>query len=181
MRTVPIVALFFFVACSDSAPPTSAPTAPAAPASPQTEEAAARVVFEANIKAIQDKNKEAYLACYRQDERLVRAGGDGVKLGFAAFGKDAPATGSDDWPERLEAEDVQVHWLAPGVVYGAYRYRVTIKGVTTTGLSERVLLKGDNGWKVSVTTAFETPADKPKDKPENKPGDKPAADAGAKD
>ena len=35
--------------------------------------------------------------------------------------------------------------LIPGVVYGAYRYAVTIKGVTRTGLSERMFLEDDDG------------------------------------
>jgi hypothetical protein len=163
-------ALLLVSACAESPPetktaPATAPPAPAA--SPDDEVKQARAVFLANIKAIQDRNKEAYVASYRADDRLVRAGADGLKLGYADFAKGAPATGSDDWPEKLEADDVQTHWLAPGVVYGAYRYRVTIKGVTTTGISERVLLKLDDGWKISVTTAFEAP--------------EPKADAGAKD
>jgi hypothetical protein len=81
---------------------------------------AARSLFDANIRAIQEKNREAYLACYRPDPDLVRAGPEGVKLGYEDLATNTATTGSDAWPESLEAKDLEVHWIGPGLVYGAY-------------------------------------------------------------
>lgn len=117
--------------------------------------AAARALFDRNITAIQDRDREAYLACYRPDDRLIRAGISGVSPGFEGLAEGTAATGSDDWPERLVADDIEVHWLAPGVVYGAYKYTVTFDGETTSGLSERVFLERDGEWSITVSTAFE--------------------------
>ncbi|MEQ9502748.1 MAG: nuclear transport factor 2 family protein [Deltaproteobacteria bacterium] len=144
-------ALLMLCACASTPP---AP--PPAPAAPTVEEdlAAAKALFERNIQAIQDKDRDAYLACYRQDEGLIRAGAEGTKLGFEAFAAQTSSVASE-WPESLVAKDLVVHAVAPGVVYGAYRYAVTIKGVTTEGLSERVFIRGDDGWHIAVSTAFQ--------------------------
>ncbi len=143
--------LLLTLACAHHLPPRPTGT-------PSADEAAARAVFEANVAAIQERDREAYLACYAPTERLVRAGPEGPLLGFSALDEGTPATGSDDWPERLEADDLQVHWLAPGVVYGSYRYRVTMDGETSEGLSERVFLRQPDGtWLVAVSTAFGDP------------------------
>lgn len=125
--------------------------------SPEADVAAARALFEKNLQAIQDKNREAYLSTYREDARLVRAGFEGPKLGFDGLADGAAPTGSDEWPEKLVADHVQLHPIAPGVVYGSYRYTVTFDGVTTSGLSERVFLKDGDDWVIAVTTAFEGP------------------------
>ena len=45
--------------------------------------AAARALFERNIAAIQAKDRDAYLACYRADDALIRVGPEGAALGFA--------------------------------------------------------------------------------------------------
>jgi hypothetical protein len=113
-----------------------------------------RALFDANIRAIQEKNREAYLACYRDDAALIRSGPEGVKLGYEELATGTATTGSDQWPESLEAKDVEVHSVQPGVVYGAYKYRVVIKGVATEGLSERVFIKYKGAWKIAVSTAF---------------------------
>src|ERR1700744_5144606 len=39
--------------------------------------AAARALFEKNLQAIRDKNRDAYLSCYLDSERLARTGPDG--------------------------------------------------------------------------------------------------------
>ena len=121
----------------------------------------ARALFERNITAIQERDKEAYLDCYRQTDALVRAGPEGLKMGFAELATTTPTTASDAWPSKLLADDVQVQWIRPGVVYGAYRYTVVIAGVESTGLSERVLVEEDGRWRIAVTTAF--PMNKPQD------------------
>ena len=48
--------------------------------------------------------------------------------------------------------------VAPGVVYGTYHYRVTQRGVTSEGISERVFIRTPQGWKIAVSTAFGLPA-----------------------
>src|SRR4051794_24708072 len=74
----------------------------AEPAKKETPEiAAARALFAANLQAIRDKNKDAYLACYLDSESLVRTGPDGPKLGF----KDLAATAGQGWPDHIEADD----------------------------------------------------------------------------
>ena len=129
-------------------------TVPAVPpVNPTAELAEAKALFERNIKAIQDKDRDAYLASYRSDAGLVRAGPDGVKLGFEELATTTP-TVAEAWPTSLEAFDLTVHYLAPGIVYGSYRYRVTIAGETTEGWSERVFIKGADGWRITVTTAY---------------------------
>ena len=116
--------------------------------------AAARAVFERNISAIQDKDRDAYLGCYRADETLIRVGPEGAKMGYEELATGTSTT-PEDWPSRLDADDMQLRWLGPGYVYGLYRYRVTIAGKTTEGISERVFVRGPDGWKIQVTTAFE--------------------------
>lgn len=117
--------------------------------------AAARAVFQRNIEAIQAKDRDAYLACYRQDKRLIRAGGSGVNLGFEELAAGTSSVASE-WPSKLEAHDLTLHSVRPGVVYGNYRYVVTIAGKTTTGWSERVFVADPGGWRIAVTTAFES-------------------------
>jgi hypothetical protein len=167
-----VLAVVLGCASAEKAPPPKSPEpAPAAPVKPSPEEdlAAARAIFEANIKAIQEKDKEAYIATYRADPRLVRAGADGISLGYEDFAKGVSPTGSEDWPEKLIAEKMEVHWIRPGVVYGSYHYTVTIKGVTTQGVSERVFIEVEGQWRIAVTTAFETPAKAPEKKADPKP------------
>lgn len=127
-------------------------------ASREADEQAALALFERNIEAIQRKDREAYLACYRQDEGLVRAGPEGPKLGYAELADGTSPSGSDEWPSSLIADQLQVHWLRPGVVYGSYAYTVTIAGETSKGISERVFLERDGRWAIAVTTAFPAPA-----------------------
>ncbi len=122
----------------------------------------ARALFERNIEAIQKKDKEAYLGCYRRDQGLVRAGPDGLKTGYAELATNTPTTASDKWPESLEAKTMDLHWIAPGVVYGIYEYRVVIEGKATEGQSERLFMRRGDRWQIEVTTAFPTvpPPDK---------------------
>lgn len=49
---------------------------------PEADLTAARALFGRNLRAIQDKDRDAYLACYRQDERLLRNGPGGPVRGF---------------------------------------------------------------------------------------------------
>ncbi|MEL7371347.1 MAG: nuclear transport factor 2 family protein [Myxococcota bacterium] len=141
------VTLCLLVACA------TPPTKPAATPNMKADLDAALVVFKRNIDAIQRKDRAAYLANYRHDERLVRAGPEGVKVGFKSFAA-STATTAAAWPTRLDAFDLKVFPISPGVVYGSYRYRVTINGETTEGWSERLFVRDEDGWRIAVTTAF---------------------------
>ena len=116
--------------------------------------AAARAVFEANLAAIAAQDRDAYLACYLESETLARTGPEGFSLGYEGLAAGA----GDGWPEVFEAQDLRFVPVAPGVVYGTYRYRVRFDGDEQTGLSERVFVETPEGWKIAVTTAFPAPA-----------------------
>ncbi|HKK70535.1 MAG TPA: nuclear transport factor 2 family protein [Candidatus Krumholzibacteria bacterium] len=119
------------------------------------DEAAARALFERNLAAIQNRDAEAYLACYRDDPRLVRNGFEGVALGYDDL---AAGVGDDTWPDEFHAHELEVFGIADGVVYGQYRYRVRYGDDVQEGISERVFVLTDEGWRIAVTTAFGAPA-----------------------
>lgn len=123
-------------------------------ADPAGDEAAARALFERNLAAIEDRDAPAYLACYLNSDKLVRNGFDGPELGYDSL---AASMGEDTWPDFFEAEELQVHHIAPGVVYGHYRYHVRFGDVESRGVSERIFLRTDRGWRIAVTTAFDAP------------------------
>jgi imidazolonepropionase-like amidohydrolase len=113
--------------------------------------AAARALFERNLEAIAKRDRAAYLACYHHADTLARSGPEGFTLGYAALEKDA----GDAWPDTFEALDLRLVPVAPGIVYGTYRYRVRYGATEQSGLSERVFLKTRSGWRIAVSTAFE--------------------------
>lgn len=112
--------------------------------------AAARSAFEANLQAIRDHDRAAYLDGYLPSEHLAIVGPAGIALGFEAWSAEA----GDNWPEVFEARDLRLVPIRPGVVYGTYRYRVRIDGSELTGISERLFVATSAGWKISVSTAF---------------------------
>jgi imidazolonepropionase-like amidohydrolase len=119
--------------------------------------AAALAAFRSNIGAIHGRDRAAYLRHYLQSPRLARTGPGGVQWGYAGLAAGDP----DSWPDTLVATHFEVVPVAPGVAYGAYRYRV-VQGGSTRGISERVLVKQPDGtWKVAVSTAFGSPGDAP--------------------
>jgi imidazolonepropionase-like amidohydrolase len=115
--------------------------------------AAARALFEKNLQAIRDKDTAAYLACYLQSERLARGGPEGFQLGYAGLA----ATAGQGWPDHIQADDLQLTPIRPGLVYGTYRYRVRYGGREDAGLSERLFAATPQGWKIAVSTAFSRP------------------------
>ncbi|MEM1025956.1 MAG: hypothetical protein AAGJ19_19930 [Myxococcota bacterium] len=116
---------------------------------------AAQALFERNIRAIQEKDRAAYVACYLPSELLVRGGPEGVSTGFAEF----EAAVGTEWPTRLEATDMSVHWLGPGLVYGSYAYEVEFQGQPVArGRSERIFVERKGRWFIAVTTAFPAPS-----------------------
>lgn len=131
--------------------------AAAAPPAEAEDLKVARAVFEANLDAIRHKDKAAYLGLYLRSDAFARTGPDGPALGFASFEK----TAGDTWPDVFSADDLRLVRVAPGVVYGTYRYRVRYGAEEHAGISERIFLKTAVGWRIAVTTAFDAPAGTP--------------------
>jgi len=120
--------------------------------------AAARTLFEANLEAIRQRDREAYLACYLESDTLVRTGPEGFSLGFEAH---AAQASDDTWPDTFQAQDLRLVPVRPGIVYGTYRYRVRYGVEEHSGISERLFLRTDEGWRIAVTTAFDAPPGTP--------------------
>ena len=119
--------------------------------------AEALAAFRGNIAAIHGRDRPAYLRFYLQSPRLARTGPGGVNWGYQGMTEGDP----NSWPDTLVATHFEVVPLAPGVVYGAYRYRV-VQGGSQRGVSERVLVRQPDGtWKIAVSTAFGSPGDVP--------------------
>lgn len=113
----------------------------------------ARAVFEENIAAIHAKDRDRYLAVYLHDEKLVRTGAAGFATGYEQFAKEA----GNAWPDTLEATDLRLTPIKPGVVYGTYRYRVRYGSNEILGVSERLFVDTPQGWRVALTGALATP------------------------
>ncbi|MGH7459208.1 MAG: amidohydrolase family protein [Longimicrobiaceae bacterium] len=113
--------------------------------------------FSSNLAAIHARDRAAYLEHYLQSPRLVRTGQAGAEYGFEGLAGGDP----DSWPDTLVASQLEVTPLAPGVVYGVYRYRV-VDGGSQRGVSERIFVRQrDGSWRIAVTTAFGSPGDRP--------------------
>jgi hypothetical protein len=133
--------------------------APSGPGGSEADTVAARRAFLDNIDAIHKRDRPRYLRSYLQTPTLARNGPGGLELGWEGWSARRDST----WPDTLVATDVRVVPVAPGVVYGSYRSRVTQRGATTSGVSERVLVRTPDGWRIAVTTAF--PVVPPNDPP----------------
>jgi imidazolonepropionase-like amidohydrolase/ketosteroid isomerase-like protein len=118
---------------------------------------AARDVFEQNISAIRQRDRDRYLSLYLRDSRLVRGGPTGFTTGFDDFSKQAGTR----WPDHIEATDIRLTPLQPGLVYGTYRYRVRYGAEEHSGISERLFRKTPDGWKIALTGAIDTPPGTP--------------------
>jgi imidazolonepropionase-like amidohydrolase len=117
---------------------------------PDGDLAAARALFEKNLQAIRDKDRDSYLSCYLESERLVRTGPTGFELGYSGLA----ATAGEGWPDHIAAEDLRLTPVQPGLVYGTYRYRVRYGKDEVSGLSERLFVSTPKGWRIAVSTAF---------------------------
>jgi hypothetical protein len=114
--------------------------------------AAALAVFRENIDAIHKRDHSRYLRTYLQSDGLTRGGLRGIErtwTGWSARTDSAPS-----WPDTLIANDLRVAPLAPGVVYGVYRYRGIVGGKASIGISERVFVRTRQGWKISYTASY---------------------------
>ena len=119
---------------------------------------AARAVFEKNLEAIRNKDREAYLSCYLKSPELARTGYEGVEMGFESL---AAETAHGGWPDTFEAQDLKLVPIRPGLVYGTYRVRAFVGKKENQGLSERLFLATPEGWKIAVTTGFVAPPGTP--------------------
>ena len=88
---------------------TPAPVAQSAE-SAESDVTAARALFERNLEAIRHRDREAYLACYLQSEKLALNGAGGLNLGYEGLAKNA----GSGWPDVFDAQDLQLVPLAPG-------------------------------------------------------------------
>jgi len=126
-------------------------------AAPADDLAAARALFDSNLNAIRQRNRDAYLACYLHAEGLVRGGAEGFAVGFHSFAKGVGAA----WPDLIEANDIHLTPLRPGMVYGTYRYRVRYGSDEHVGISERLFVSTPEGWRIALTGAIDSPAGTP--------------------
>lgn len=115
--------------------------------------AAARAIFEQNLTAIKERNRDKYLSCYLKSEKLVRTGPTGFVTGYEDFAKGA----GSGWPDTIEATDIHLTPIRPGIVYGTYRYRVRYGADEISGISERLFVETPEGWKIGLTGAVATP------------------------
>ncbi|HVE70855.1 MAG TPA: amidohydrolase family protein [Thermoanaerobaculia bacterium] len=129
----------------------------AAAASAADDLASARSVFEQNIAAIRNRDRDAYLNLYLHSDRLVRTGATGFATGYEDFAKGAGSA----WPDTIEATDMRLTPLRPGMVYGTYRYRVRYGAREIIGISERIFTETPEGWKIALTGAIDTPPGTP--------------------
>ncbi|HVH67647.1 MAG TPA: amidohydrolase family protein [Gemmatimonadales bacterium] len=109
--------------------------------------------FRSNIAAIHARDRAAYLSYYLHTPALARVGPDGLHQGYDDFAKGAGA----GWPDTLVATHVRIVPVTPDVAFGVYRYRVVDSSGSVRGVSERVLVRTPQGWRVAVTTAFAAP------------------------
>ena len=118
----------------------------------------ARALFERNLDAIRQRDRDAYLATYLESPDFARNGPSGIVRGF----EEHAAASGDAWPDVFDARDLQLVPVGDGMVYGSYRYRVRYGGTSEfIGISERVFVSTPDGWRIAVTTAFQSPTGTP--------------------
>jgi hypothetical protein len=106
-----------------------------------------------NVAAIQRRDLEAYLALYLDSPELVIAGADSLRRGYLLFAAARRASG--DWPDTMVAGEPTLVWVGPGVVWAAFEFTSVFGSDTTSGWSERLLVKTAGGWKIFVTGTME--------------------------
>lgn len=111
----------------------------------------ALITFRENLAAIHTRDRARYLATYVQTERLVRHAPTALETGYAGWS----AITSNAWPDTLIVQEMRVVPVAPGVVYGYYRYiGVPAPGDTLTGVSTRVFVRTPEGMRITVTASW---------------------------
>lgn len=113
--------------------------------------AEALATFRDNIAAIHTRNQARYLATYVHTDRLVRHSPAGMETGYENWS----ARKSNAWPDTLIVKEMRVTPIAPGVVYGYYRYiGVPAPGDTLTGVSTRVFVRTPEGMRITVSASW---------------------------
>lgn len=111
----------------------------------------ALAVFRENLDAIHKRDHPRYLATYLQTERLTRHGLRGVELGWENW---SARTQPGAWPDTLVVREMTVRPVAPGVVYGWYRYIGVNGGKASTGISMRTFIRTPQGMRIAVTASW---------------------------
>lgn len=113
--------------------------------------AEALATFKENIAAIHARSQARYLATYVHTDRLVRHSPAGMETGFENWS----ARKTNAWPDTLIVQEMRVAPIAPGVVYGYYRYiGVPSPGDTLTGVSTRVFVRTPEGMRITVSASW---------------------------
>lgn len=116
--------------------------------------AEALATFRENIAAIHARSQARYLATYVHTDRLVRHSPAGMETGYENW----PARKTNAWPDTLIVKEMRVTPIAPGVVYGYYRYiGVPAPGDTLTGVSTRVFVRTPDGMRITVSASWNDP------------------------
>lgn len=137
------------VASAQATSPSRAPSAAQSGAARDSTEALA--TFRENIAAIHTRNKPRYLATYVHTPQLVRHSPARLETGYEGW----PAITESAWPDTLIVKEMRVVPVAPGVVYGYYRYiGVPAPGDTLTGVSTRVFVRTPAGMRITVTASW---------------------------
>jgi hypothetical protein len=124
---------------------------PATAGSAARDSAEALATFRENLDAIHKRDKARYLATYVHTERLVRHSPTALETGYEGWS----AITDNAWPDTLIVRDMRVVPIAPGVVYGYYRYiGVPAPGDTLTGVSTRVFVRTREGMRITVTASW---------------------------
>ena len=140
MRFAMIAALIFATRASAQATATAA-----------RDSTDALATFRENVDAIHQRDKARYLATYVHTERLVRHSPSALETGYAGWS----AITENAWPDTLIVKEMRVVPIAPGVVYGYYRYiGVPAPGDTLTGVSTRVFVRTPQGMRITVTASW---------------------------
>lgn len=114
----------------------------------------ALATFRENIAAIHTRNQARYLATYVHTDRLVRHSPAGMETGYENWS----ARKTNAWPDTLIVKEMRVTPIAPGVVYGYYRYiGVPSPGDTLTGVSTRVFVRTPQGMRITVSASWNDP------------------------
>ena len=157
-RLLPCAVLFLATLAwshSASAQGAARPGAPRTAAATQSslarDAADAPATFRESVAARHPRNRARYLATYVHTDRLVRHSPTALETGYDGWS----AITDNAWPDTLIVREMRVVPLAPGVVYGYYRYiGVPTPGDTLTGVSTRVFVRTPEGMRITVTSSW---------------------------
>jgi hypothetical protein len=108
-------------------------------------------VFRDNLDAIHKRDRPRYLATYLQTDRLTRHGLRDIETGWDGWSARTQVGG---WPDTLIVRELTVRPIAPGIVYGWYRYVGVNAGRASTGISMRTFVRTPQGMRIAVTASW---------------------------